>query len=148
MKTIFLKPKDVERKWYVIDAEEKVLGKIAVKAVNLLRGKHKPCFVPHQEIGDYVIIINADKAVVTGGKEDKKLYYRHSGYPGGLKVESYRKAISRKPTFPMEKAVRGMLPKGPLGNKLYRNVKIYAGAEHPHAAQNPEKIDLNGLGEN
>lgn len=142
MKTIFLKPKDVERKWYVIDAEGKVLGRVAVKAANLIRGKHKPFFVPHQEIGDYVIIINAEKALVTGGKEDKKLYYSHSRYPGGLKVESYRKVISRKPTFPMEKAVRGMLPRGTLGNKLYRNVKIYVGAQHPHAAQNPEAMEI------
>ena len=142
MKTIFLKPKNVERKWYVIDAEGKVLGKVAVKAANLARGKHKPFFVPHQEIGDYVVIINAEKAVVTGGKEDKKLYHHHTGYPGGLKTESYRKVIERKPTFPMEKAVRGMLPRGTLGNKLYTNVKIYAGSEHPHKAQNPETIDL------
>ena len=142
MKTIFLKPKDVERKWYVIDAEGKILGRVAVKAANLARGKHKPCFVPHQEIGDYVIIVNAEKALVTGGKEDKKLYYNHSRFPGGLKVESYKKVLVRKPTFPMEKAVRGMLPKGTLGNKLYKNVKIYAGAEHPHAAQNPEITDL------
>jgi large subunit ribosomal protein L13 len=141
MKTIFLKPKDVERKWYVIDAEGKVLGRVAVKAANLARGKHKPCFVPHQEIGDYVVIVNAEKALVTGGKENKKIYYNHSRYPGGLKMEIYRKVIARKPTFPMEKAVRGMLPRGTLGNKLYRNVKIYAGAEHPHAAQNPETIE-------
>ncbi len=142
MKTIFLKPKDVERKWYVINAEGMILGKVAVKAANLVRGKHKPCFVPHQEIGDYVIIVNAEKALVTGGKEDKKLYYHHSRFPGGLKVESYKKVLVKKPTFPMERAVRGMLPKGALGNKLYRNVKIYAGAEHPHTAQNPEAIEL------
>ena len=147
MKTIFLKPKDVERKWHVIDAEGKILGRVAVQAVNLLRGKNKPWFVPHQEIGDYVIIVNAEKAVVTGGKEDKKRYYRHSRYPGGLKVESYRKAIGKKPTYPMEKAIRGMLPHGTLGNKMYKNVKIYAGADHPHAAQNPEKIELKALGE-
>ena len=142
MKTIFVKPKDVERKWFIIDAEGKTLGRVAVEAVNLLRGKHKACFVPHQAIGDYVIIVNAEKAVVTGGKEDKKLYYKHTGYPGGLKVESYRKVIARKPTFPMEKAVRGMLPKGTLGNTMYRNVKIYAGADHPHTAQNPEKFEI------
>jgi len=142
MRTIFLKPKDVERKWYIIDAEGKVLGKVAVKAANLLRGKHKPCFVPHQEIGDYVIIVNAEKAAVTGGKEKKKLYYHHSGYPGGLKVSSYEKILERKPTYPMERAIRGMLPRGTLGNHLYKNVKVYAGAEHPHKAQNPESIEL------
>jgi large subunit ribosomal protein L13 len=142
MKTIFLKPKDVERKWYVIDAEGKILGKVAVKAANLLRGKHKPCFVPHQEIGDYVIIVNAEKAKVTGGKEKKKLYYHYSGFPGGLKVGTYEKVIARKPTYPMERAIRGMLPRGTLGNKLYKNVKVYAGAEHPHKAQDPQLIEL------
>lgn len=142
METIFVKPKNVERKWYIIDAQDKVLGRVAVKAANLARGKHKACFVPHQEIGDFVIIINAKNALVTGGKENKKIYYRHSRYPGGLKMETYKKAIESKPTFPMEKAVRGMLPKGALGNKLYKNVRIYADGNHPHAGQNPEKIEL------
>lgn len=142
MDTIFLKPKDVVRKWYLLDAEGKTLGRIAVKAADLVRGKHKACFVPHQEIGDYVIIINADKAVVTGGKENKKLYYNYSGYPGGMKVMTYKKMLAKRPTYPMEKAVRGMLPRGILGNKLFNNVKIYAGAEHPHAAQSPEKLEF------
>lgn len=142
MKTIFVKPKEVERKWFVIDAAGQPLGRVAVKAANILRGKNKALYTPHQEVGDYVIIVNAKDAVMTGNKRADKMYYRHSGYLGGLKSENYEKLISRKPTAPMEKAVKGMLPRGPLGNKLYTNVKIYAGAEHPHAAQKPEKIEM------
>lgn len=142
MKTIYVKPENADRKWFVIDAEGKVLGRVAEKAAVLARGKHKPVYVPHHEVGDYVIIVNADKAVVTGKKMDDKLYYRHSGYIGSLKAENYRSLVGRKPTAPMEKAVRGMLPRGPLGNKLYRNVKIYAGAAHPHKAQQPETIEI------
>jgi large subunit ribosomal protein L13 len=142
MKTIFINPKDVERKWYLIDAENQVLGRIAEKVASIVRGKYKACYTPHQEVGDYVIIINADKLKVTGNKVRNKLYYRHSGYPGGIKVENYAKVISRKPIKPLEKAIKGMLPKGPLGNKLFRNVKIYAGVDHPHAAQKPEVLEL------
>ena len=141
MDTIYVKPKDVERKWWIIDAEGKRLGRVAVKAVELLRGKHKPEFVPFHEMGDYVIIINAAKAEVTGNKVNDKLYYRHTGYPGGLKVEKYGDMIAKKPTFPMEAAVKGMLPKGPMGRKLFTNLKVYAGAEHPHAAQKPVVIE-------
>lgn len=141
MKTIFVKPAEVERKWYLIDAENQVLGRVAVQAADLIRGKHKPEFVPHQEIGDYVIIINAEKALVTGGKEEKKIYYRHTQYPGGLKKTVYKDMLKRKPTFPMEKAVKGMLPNGKLGRKLFTNLKVYAGAEHPHAAQQPIKVE-------
>ncbi|MEW5816197.1 MAG: 50S ribosomal protein L13 [Spirochaetota bacterium] len=142
MKTIFVKPKNVIRKWYLLNAYGKPLGRVAVKAVNLLRGKHKPFYTPHQEIGDFVIIVNADKVVLTGNKRQKKLYYSYSGYPGGLRVESFNSIIARKPVFPMEMAVKGMLPKGPLGRKLYRNVKIYADATHPHEAQKPERIEI------
>ncbi len=142
MKTIFVKPNDVVRKWYIIDAEDQILGKVAVKAADLLRGKTKPEYVPHQEIGDYVIIINAAKAAVTGGKEDKKLYHHHSQYQGGLKTYTYAQALKRRPVFPMEHAVKGMLPKGRLGRKLFTNVKVYAGADHPHAAQQPIKVEL------
>ena len=142
MKTVFVNPRSVERKWYLIDAEGKVLGRVAAKVATLLRGKHKPFFSPHQEVGDYVIVINAEKAAVTGRKRTDKLYYRHSGYPGGLKVESYAKAISRKPTYPMEHAIKGMLPKNRLGRKLFTNVKIYSGPTHPHGAQKPEKIEI------
>jgi len=140
MDTIQVKPKDQVRKWYLIDADGKRLGKVAVKAAVLLRGKHKPSFAPNQEMGDYVVIVNADKACLTGRKPQQKVYYHHSGYNSGLRAENYESIISRKPTFPMEQAIRGMLPKGPLGRKLYRNVKIYAGAQHPHAAQKPETI--------
>ena len=142
MKTPFLKPSDVNREWHVIDAEGKILGRIAAKAASYLRGKHRPSFTPNLETGDYIIIINAEKAMVTGGKELKKIYYRHSGYPGGLSGESYQKVVNRKPTYPLEKAIKGMLPKGPLGRKLFRNVKIYAGPEHPHAAQQPKPLEL------
>ena len=137
MKTIFVKPAEIERKWYLIDAENQVLGKVAVQAADLIRGKYKPEFVPHQEIGDYVIIINAEKAIVTGGKETKKIYYRHTQFPGGLKAVDYATMLQKKPTVPMELAVKGMLPKGRLGRKLFKNLKVYAGAEHSHAAQKP-----------
>jgi len=142
MKTIFVKPKDVERNWYIIDADGKRLGRVAVEATKLLRGKHKPCYTPHQEVGDYVIITNAEKVSLSGNKRQKKTYYRHSGYPGGIKSESFESIIERKPTFPMEQAIKGMLPKGPLGRKLFKNVKVYAGSSHPHAAQKPENIDI------
>ena len=142
MKTIFLKPATVERKWHLIDAEGKILGKVAAKTAELIRGKHKPYYTPHQEIGDFVIIVNAEKAVVTGRKPQQKFYVRHSGYPSGLKKESYRHVIVRKPVFPMENAIRGMLPKGRLGRKLFQNVKVYSGNRHPHAAQRPELLEL------
>ncbi|MCP4161135.1 MAG: 50S ribosomal protein L13 [Deltaproteobacteria bacterium] len=142
MKTIFEKPYNVERKWYVIDAEGVALGKVAVKAASILRGKNKACYTPHQEIGDYVIIINADKVTLSGNKKSNKIYYRHTGYMGGIKAENYEKLVARKPTAPMEKAVKGMLPKGPLGNKLFTNVKIYAGANHPHTAQQATAIEV------
>lgn len=142
MKTIFEKPLSVERKWYVIDADGKALGRVAVKVAYILRGKNKAYYTPHQEIGDYVIVINAEKAALSGKKRTDKLYYRHSGFLGGLKAETYDKVVARKSTMPMEKAIRGMLPKGPLGNKLYTNVKIYAGAEHPHAAQQATAVEV------
>lgn len=142
MKTIFVKPSEVERKWFIIDAAGQPLGRVAVKAADILRGKNKALYTPHQEIGDYVIIVNATEAVMTGNKRSDKMYYRHSGYLGGLKSENYEKLVARKPTAPMEKAIKGMLPKGPLGYKLFTNVKVYAGADHPHAAQQPIKIEM------
>lgn len=142
MKTLYKKPKDIERKWFVIDAAGKPLGRVAAKTAYLVRGKHKPFYVPFHEVGDCVIITNADKVHLSGNKERGKLYYRHSGFLGGLKVENYNKLVARKPTAPMEKAVRGMLPRGPLGNKLYRNVKIYTGEAHPYNAQKPELMEL------
>lgn len=141
MKTIFLNPNSVDRKWYIIDAEGRRLGRVAVKAATLLRGKNKPYFTPHQEVGDYVVIINAEKAELSGNKAQKKIYYRHTGYPGGIRSEVYNKAVSRKPVFPMEHAIKGMLPKGRLGRKLFKNVKVYAGENHPHSAQKPEIIE-------
>ena len=142
MKTIFVKPSEVERKWFIIDAAGQPLGRVAVKAADILRGKNKALYTPHQEIGDYVIIINAKEAVMTGNKRADKMYYRHSGYLGGMKSENYEKLVARKPTAPMEKAIKGMLPKGPLGYKLFTNVKVYAGADHPHTAQQPVKIEM------
>lgn len=142
MKTIFPNKNDVERKWYVVDVEGKRIGRVATEIAALLRGKHKPEFSYHQEIGDYVIIVNAEKVVLSGNKMTDKMYYRHSGYPGGLFSETFEQSVKRKPTYPMERAVWGMLPKGPLGRKMYNNLKVYAGPGHPHAAQQPEKLEL------
>ena len=142
MKTVFAKPSSVERKWYVIDAEGKVLGRVAARVAAIVRGKNKANFVPHQEIGDFVVVINADKVVVTGRKAEQKMYYRHSGYVGGLKVSSFEKLLERHPTQPLENAIKGMLPKGPLGRKMAKNVKLYAGSAHPHDAQNPISINV------
>lgn len=142
MNTLFIKPKDVESNWYLIDAEGERLGRIAVKAASIIRGKHKPEFAYHQDMGDQVIIINADKADLTGNKRSQKMYYRHSGYPGGLSGESYEAMLKRKPTYPMERAVYGMLPKGRLGRQLYKHLNVYAGDQHPHAAQKPIKVEI------
>jgi large subunit ribosomal protein L13 len=142
MKTIFEKPYSVERKWFVIDAENKILGRVAAKAVAIVRGKHKVSFVPHQETGDYVVIVNADKIAVTGRKAKQKMYYHHTGYVGGLKSQNFEKLIVRHPTQPLENAIKGMLPKGPLGRKLAKNAKVYAGPSHPHASQKPAPIEL------
>ena len=141
MKTIFVKPENIERKWYLIDAEDKILGRVAAQAATILRGKNKALFTPNQEIGDYVVIINAGKIAISGQKAQDKLYRRHSGYVGGLKTTNYETLMEKKPTSPLELAIKGMLPKGPLGRKLLKNAKIYPGAEHPHAAQNLQTID-------
>ncbi|MDA3957624.1 50S ribosomal protein L13 [Oceanispirochaeta sp.] len=142
MKTIFVKPLEIERKWFIIDAAGQPLGRVAVKAADILRGKNKAFYTPHQEVGDYVIVVNATEVTLSGKKRSDKMYYRHSGFLGGLKSENYEKLVARKPTAPMEKAIKGMLPKGTLGNKLFTNVKVYAGAVHPHAAQQPIKIEM------
>ncbi|MFA6844984.1 MAG: 50S ribosomal protein L13 [Sphaerochaetaceae bacterium] len=142
MNTIFVKQSQIERKWYVIDAEGKELGKVAVLAASLVRGKHKPEYVPHQEIGDYVIIINAEKAVLSGNKAHDKIYYTHSLYIGGLRAENYTTTLKRNPVYPMEVAVKGMLSNNRLGRRLMKNVKVYAGANHPHMAQKPEVIEV------
>ncbi|MCF0237525.1 MAG: 50S ribosomal protein L13 [Sphaerochaetaceae bacterium] len=142
MKTIFVKPLEMEKKWYIIDAEGKELGRVAVVATNILRGKTKPEFAPNAEVGDYVIIINAAKAAMSGNKANDKMYRRVSGYAGGMKEETYAQTIVRKPTYPMEHAIKGMLPKGPLGRKLFTNLKVYAGDKHPHAAQQPISVEI------
>lgn len=136
-KTYSAKPHEVEQKWHVIDATDKELGRIASLAANLLRGKHKPEYTPHVDMGDFVIIINADKVKVTGKKLTDKKYYRHSGYPGGLKVVSFKEMMEKHPTRAMEKAVKGMLPHNSLGAVQFNKLKVYAGAEHPHEAQKP-----------
>jgi len=142
MKTVFVTPATAERKWYIIDAAGKPLGRVAAKVASILRGKNKPTFTPSQETGDYVIVVNADKVVVTGRKRQNKMYYHHTGFPGGIKSFNFAELIDRNPVSPMEIAIRGMLPKGPLGRKLFKNVKVYAGPNHPHAAQMPMAIDL------
>jgi large subunit ribosomal protein L13 len=142
MKTAFLTPKDVQRGWYLIDATGVPLGRIAAKVATLVRGKHLPHFAAHADLGDRVVVVNAGKVVVTGRKRLQKLYIRHTGYPGGLKEESFEHVITRKPTFPLEQAIRGMLPKGPLGRQLFTKVKVYAGDNHPHSSQNPQVITV------
>ena len=142
MRTVIVKPASLERKWFVIDAEGMVLGRVAARVATIVRGKNKPIFAPHQEMGDFVVVINADKVAVTGRKAQQKMYYRHSGYIGGLKSHNFATLIAKHPTQPLENAIKGMLPKGPLGRKLAKNAKIYAGAVHPHAAQNPTAITL------
>ncbi len=142
MKTIMKKSDDHTTNWYIVDAEGRRLGRVAEKVASVLRGKHKPDFLYHQDVGDYVIILNAAKAELSGNKRKAKFYYRHSGYPGGLTTETYEKMVQRKPTFPMEHAIKGMLPKGPLGRKLFRHVKVYAGTNHPHVAQKPETLEI------
>ena len=142
MKTIFYKEREIPRSWYVIDAAGKPLGRVAAKVAAMARGKHKALYAPHQESGDYIIVINADKVAVTGNKDKDKMYHHHTGFPGGLKSVSFNTLIGKKPTEPLYIAVKGMLPKGSLGRKLLKNVKIYAGSEHPHAAQNPVAVAL------
>ncbi len=140
MKTFSAKPHGVKRDWYLIDASDKVLGRLAVEIARRLRGKHKPEFTPHVDTGDYIVVINAEKVRVTGRKAEQKMYYRHSQYPGSLKTTSFTKLQQRFPTRVIEKAVKGMLPKGPLGSAMYRKLKVYAGAQHPHAAQQPQAL--------
>ena len=142
MSTFMANPATVEHKWYVIDADGVVLGRLASQVALMLRGKHKPTFTPHVDTGDFIIVVNTDKIVLTGNKLDDKIYYHHTGYPGGLKETKYRDLMAKKSEFALKKAVRGMLPKGPLGNKMMKKLKVYAGAEHPHAAQQPEVFEM------
>lgn len=142
MRTYTPKAGDTERSWYVIDAHDVVLGRLATHAAALLRGKHKPTFAPHVDGGDFVIIINADKVALTGNKRAKKVAYRHSGYPGGLRSQSYEELLEKRPDRAVEKAIRGMLPKTSLGRDQFRKLKVYTGSEHPHAAQQPQTYEI------
>lgn len=142
MKTYHAKPGEVERKWYLIDADGLVLGRVATVAAQILRGKTKPQYTPHVDVGDFVVIINADKIRVTGNKAQAKEYFRHSGYPGGLKSENFETAMQKHPERVIEHAVKGMLPKTTLGRAQGMKLKVYAGPDHPHAAQQPEKIEM------
>lgn len=136
--TYMAKPSEVEKKWYVLDATDKPLGRVATEAARLLRGKHKPTFTPHIDTGDNVIVINAEKAILTGKKLEQKYYYHHSGYPGGIKSISYRRLMETKPELAMELAIKGMIPHNRLGRQIMKKVRIYRGAEHCHQAQKPE----------
>lgn len=142
MKTFTAKPQSVQRDWYVVDAADKTLGRLATEIARRLRGKHKPEYTPHVDTGDYIVVINAEKVKVTGNKAQDKTYYRHTGYPGGLRSMSFEKLIDHAPERIIEKAVKGMLPKGPLGRAMYTKLKVYAGAEHPHAAQQPQELNI------
>ena len=142
MKTFMPKAESIERKWYVVDASGMVLGRLASQVANILRGKTKPIYTPFVDTGDYVIVINADKAILTGKKLDQKIYYHHSGYAGGLRETKYRDLMANKPEFAIKHAVIGMLPKGPLGRKMATKLKVYAGSEHEHQAQMPEVLEL------
>ena len=142
MKTFMPKAADITRQWYVVDAEGLALGRVASQVANILRGKNKPIYTPNVDTGDYVIIINASKVILTGKKLDQKIYYKHSGYVGGLKETKYRKLLAEKPEFALRKAIVGMLPKGPLGRQMAKKLHVFAGAEHIHAAQKPVKFDL------
>ncbi|MCI6609597.1 MAG: 50S ribosomal protein L13 [Ezakiella sp.] len=144
MKSYMAKPQEIERKWLVIDADGMVLGRLATEVATILRGKNKPIFTPHVDTGDYVIVINADKMVLTGNKLDKKKHYWHTGYPGGLKSMDYRTMMDKKPEEALMLAVRGMLPKNTLGRQMIKKLRVYRGAEHGHEAQKPEVYEIKG----
>jgi large subunit ribosomal protein L13 len=143
MKTFSAKTHEVQRDWFVVDADNKILGRLASEIARRLRGKHKPEFTPHVDTGDYIVVVNAGKLRVTGNKELDKKYYRHSGYPGGIYETTFGKMQERFPGRALEKAVKGMLPKGPLGYAMIKKMKIYAGADHPHEAQQPKPLEIN-----
>lgn len=144
MKTYYAKPGEVQREWLLVDATDMVLGRLATQLAAILKGKTKPTYTPHVDTGDFVVVINAKKIRVTGKKAEQKNYYRHSQYPGGLKVTSFRTMLEKHPGRIIEKAVKGMLPKNTLGRAMGMKLKVYAGPEHPHQAQNPRKIELEG----
>ena len=142
MKTVSMRAQDVERSWYLVNAENRTLGRLASAIAHRLRGKHKPEYTPHVDTGDYIIVVNAAKVRVTGNKETGKIYHRHSGYPGGIKSTSLNRLRQTHPERIIEKAVKGMLPRNPLGRAMFRKLKVYAGPEHPHAAQQPHPIEI------
>ena len=142
MRTYSPKASEIHRKWFVVDAEDLVLGRLSTEAARILRGKHKPTFAPHLDTGDHVIVVNAEKIVVTANKADQKLVHRHSGYPGGLKTKTFAQAHAQKPEETIRRAVRGMLPKNRLGRQMLTKLKVYAGPNHPHQAQSPAPLDL------
>ena len=144
MRTYMAKAGEVQRKWYLIDAEGKTLGRVATEVARILRGKHKPIYTPHVDTGDHVIVINAAKVKVTGKKYTNKLYYRHTGYPGGIKVTNFADLLRRKPEQVIEKAVWGMIPHNRLGRKIFKKLRVYPGPDHPHAAQKPEVWEISG----
>ncbi len=142
MKSYMARPLEVERKWYVVDAEGQTLGRLATELARVLRGKNKPQYTPHVDTGDFAVVVNAERVVVTGRKAEQKLYRRHSGYPGGLKTTTYEQMMERQPTEILRKAVKGMMPKTRLARQQLRKLKVYAGPEHPHAAQNPQQYEV------
>lgn len=142
MKSYTATPSDIQRKWYVVDAEGKTLGRLATEVATVLRGKHKPMFTPHMDCGDYVIVVNAEKVDVTGKKRKEKVYKRHTGYPGGLREITFEKLQAKKPEEIVRHAVKGMMPKGKLGRQMYKKLKVYAGPEHNHQAQKPEVLEF------
>lgn len=141
-KTYVAKPGDVQREWYVVDATDVTLGRLATQIASILRGKTKPQYTPHEDVGDFVVVINAEKVRVTGRKLDQKMYYRHTGYPGGIRSITLRNQLEKHPERVIEHAVKGMLPRGPLGRRQFKKLKVYAGAEHPHQAQMPKSLAL------
>lgn len=142
MKTLSAKPESVKRDWFVVDATDKTLGRLSTEIARRLRGKHKPEFTPHVDTGDYIVVINAEKVRVTGKKASAKRYYRHTGYPGGLRSLNFEEMIDRHPERVIEHSVKGMLPRGPLGRAMFKKLKVYAGDEHPHSAQQPQELDI------
>lgn len=142
MKTFVAKPAEIKRDWYVVDAENKTLGRLAAEIALRLRGKHKPEYTPHADCGDYIVVVNAEKVAVTGRKRSDKMYYHHTGYVGHLKSTNFEKLMDKAPNRPLEFAVKGMLPKGPLGRAMFKKLKVYAGTDHPHTAQQPKTLDI------
>jgi large subunit ribosomal protein L13 len=142
MKTFVAKPESVQRDWFVVDAAGKTLGRLATEIASRLRGKHKAEYTPHVDTGDYIVVVNCEKITVTGNKAQGKIYYSHTGFPGGIKEINFEKLIAKKPEMVLEKAVKGMLPRGPLGREMFRKLKVYAGTEHKHAAQQPQVLDI------